>query len=279
MDILEGVDPRPTEVNGALRTLATVADRMHRRGDARAAFPEIYGVITRYVAGHIAEDRGFFHEPAFISRLAGRFCERYIDTLTWSLGTSRQDCGAWSVAYDQITRRATSPFQDVCLGLQAHINFDLAQGIHQTIVELGAQHDADRLRRFEHDHDVVNHILEAAMAECFERLVERYGCRTSMILSSRPARAVVFAMTLRLLQRWRADVWRDVLALCRADEATRRTIVARMDRRSRRIGQAMVAPNAFAGLWRPLVPIPARRAAARLWRRPITSNRPIALAI
>ncbi len=44
------VPQRPQSVREALRALDTVADRLLTEGDARAAFPDIYGIITRRVA-------------------------------------------------------------------------------------------------------------------------------------------------------------------------------------------------------------------------------------
>jgi hypothetical protein len=267
-EILHGVDRRPADVGGALVALETVAARLYERGDARAAFPEVYGLITRSVHDRIREDRGFFLEPSFISRLDGRFCERYLDTLAWSLSGARQDCAAWGIAYGYLARRSTTPFQDVVLGISAHINFDLAIGIHQTLVERGHQRDAQMLERVARDHDAVNGILQVAIPECFERLVERHGCRTAAALSGRAARAVTYPMVLRVLTAWRRQVWTDVLALCEAGPAAEAAVLARIARRSARLGRAIVAPNrVYARIWRPVLPAPARRAVARIWIR------------
>src|SRR5690242_18130340 len=71
----------PTDVEEALGALEGIARALHAEGDPRAAFPDIYGIITRRVGDEIALGQGgIFQEPQFISRLAGRFARRYMDT-------------------------------------------------------------------------------------------------------------------------------------------------------------------------------------------------------
>jgi hypothetical protein len=264
MDTLAGLARRPTDLRSAAHALRTVADRMFERGDARCAFPDIYGMITDRVEEQANDPNGIFWEPAWISRLSGRFCERYLDTLEWSLAGQAQDCAAWDVAYRCAAQRSTVPFQDVLLGLSAHINFDLAQGISQTIVEFGHARNAEMRARYKHDHDVVNEILQVAIPAAYERLIHAYRCRTSAILFG-PARAVTHGMTMRVLAYFRANVWNDVVALLDArTDAERRSILEAMDRRSGRYARTLTAGNvAYASVLARLPRLPRRRSARR----------------
>src|SRR5262249_43076351 len=89
-----GFSLHPPTVNGALASLDGVTQRLLQEGDPRAAFPDIYAVITRRVAERVEwGPRRFFQEPAWVSRLAGRFSERYLETLRWSLMGQKQDAG------------------------------------------------------------------------------------------------------------------------------------------------------------------------------------------
>src|SRR5262249_52643936 len=86
----------PVNVEEALGTLEGVARKLHAEGDRRAAFPDIYAIITRRVGERIELGRDrFFQEPQWISKLAGRFCRRYLDTLRWSFDKRTQDTNAW----------------------------------------------------------------------------------------------------------------------------------------------------------------------------------------
>lgn len=234
---LEGIDLHPRDVEAALVSLETVSARLRARGDSRAVFPDVYAVITRNVAREVLGRTGFFLEPEWISRLAGRFAERYLETLAWSLQDVEQDCQAWALAYSYADQGLTYPCQDAALGISAHINFDLALGLWRTIEEFGDT-SPHRLSRYKHDHDAVNGLLEASLPETVERLVERYVCPLTPRMFSEGARPVARWTTLFVLGRWRAHVWKDVLSLVHAaGEPERVAVVARMHRRSDQLGR------------------------------------------
>ena len=266
------VPRRPTDVHEARRALDAVTDRLLAEGDPRAAFPDVYGIITRRVAESVelCERQGgeaaFFREPQWISRLAGRFCERYLETRGWSLGGSGQDAGAWDATYGALDHAGTFPLQHVLLGLSAHINFDLAIGIHRTIVEVGPT-DAATLRRYKHDHDAVNDLLRASIPEAFDHLISRHRCEASALILRRTYAVAEWA-AMRILSSWRARVWDDAMALLAAPTAAaREAIVQRMERLSRRYARILVLPGALPlGLHAPA------RATAR-WIRPRPADR------
>ncbi|MFL5354850.1 DUF5995 family protein [Archangium sp.] len=237
--LLEGVELRPQDVVAAMGALDTIVERLHAWRDARAVFPDVYGVITRNVAKEVLGRTGFFQEPEWISRLAGRFAERYFETLDWSLRGSAQDCRAWELAYTYADRGLTLPLQDAALGISAHINFDLALGLWKTIEEFGDTSER-RLARYKHDHNAVNGLLAASLPEAVERLVERYACPITPRMFAGAARPVMRGLALFVLERWRAHVWEDVLSLVHAPgEAAREAVVARMHQRSGGLGQVL----------------------------------------
>jgi hypothetical protein len=238
-----GIQLHPTSASEALRALETVAGELLRCGDGRAAFPDVYGIITRRVAESVAlGDRSIFQEPRWISRLAGRFCERYLQTLACSLDLAPQDAGAWELAYADGGRGRMLPIQGVLLGLSAHINFDLAIGIYRTIVELGGAGDPAKLRRYRHDHDAVNDLLRASIPEAFDHLITLHDCEAAALIFRR-AYAFSEWATMRVLTSWRTRVWDDAMTLLRARHAgEREQVIAEMERRSRRYARMLSMP-------------------------------------
>jgi hypothetical protein len=238
-----GVPEEPRCAPEALHALSTVADRLQRDGDRRAAFPDIYAIITRRVVETVAlEGRGAFLEPRWIDRLAGRFCSRYLATLRWSLDGDAQDTAAWSAAYASCADPGALPLQRVLLGLSAHINYDLAVGIAATMTEMGAARDPARQARMHHDHDAVNCLLRASIPEAFDHLVVRHAC---------PASRAIFAhsyglaewLIMEMLTTWRARVWEDALELVRArTPAERDRVLRRLSRRSRWYARVLATP-------------------------------------
>jgi hypothetical protein len=252
---LAGINMDPRDVNEALASLMAVAERLRAEGDPRAIFPDIYTVITANVAREIAHETGFFHEPAFISRLASRFAKRYLETLNWSLEGQTQDCSAWALAYSYAHVDGTFPIQHAALAISAHINFDLALGIHHTIRELGGAADPERLARYKHDHDAVNALLAASLEEALQRLLGRYDCRVTEHLTGR-LRPWACRRMLATLASWRAVVWEDVLDMLAAEGgAVRELVLQRMERRSRHIGYQLSRMNALGLVVRILHPL------------------------
>lgn len=249
------IPPHPANVHEARHALDQVSELLLADGDARAAFADVYAIITRRVAEKVdsservlrarradGAEEPFFYEPRWVSRLAGHFCERYMETLRWSLFGGHQDAGAWDATYEAIGHQGTLPLQHVLLGLSAHINSDLAIGIYRTILELGPT-DAATLRRYRHDHDAVNDLLRASVPEAFDHLIRRHHCEASMIIFQRSYTLAEWAAML-VLTRWRARVWDDAIAmlLARGDRA-RQAIVRRMERVSRRYARLLSIPG------------------------------------
>ncbi len=128
------------------------------------------------------------------------------------------------------------------LGLSAHINFDLAIGIHKTIIEFGIT-DPAALRRYKHDHDAVNDLLRASIPEAFDHLVTRHRCEAAGLIVHRTYAFAEWAI-MRVLASWRGRVWDDAMAMlsCRTD-AARQVIVQRMERLSRRYARILALPD------------------------------------
>jgi Family of unknown function (DUF5995) len=267
MSLLSGIQLHPKNVEQALDSLQQVAERLRARGDSRAVFPDVYGIITRIVAREVQGRTGFFQEPEWISRLAGRFAERYLETLAWSEWGGAQDCWAWHLAYSHERGGLTFPLQDAAFGISAHINFDLALGLWKTIEEFGDRSEA-RMARYKHDHDAVNRLLAAALPEVVECLRERYGCEVTAHFTGRLL-PVTGAMVLGVLGRWREQVWKDVRALVFAPGSREQhAVLKQMHQRSGRLAEFIAVGSMAGSAWRALtgrVPhVPEAQPGARL---------------
>ncbi|QSQ20469.1 hypothetical protein JY651_35250 [Pyxidicoccus parkwayensis] len=268
--LLDGIDLHPRDVDSALVALNTVVARLAARNDARAVFPDVYGIITRNVAREVRRgDQGLFLEPAWISRLAGRFAERYLETLAWSLRGEPQDCAAWDIAYRAASAGTTVPLDDAALGISAHINFDLALGLWQTIEEMGDT-TPEKLARYKHDHDAVNALLAESLPEAVARLEERYGCTVTPWIRRPALMPMTSEVALFVLGLWRAHVWEDVLALVHApDRAAQQAVITRMHQRSHSLGRVLSVGSEVRRLARTWGFAPARAALSRVRPAPV----------
>ncbi|WP_437929581.1 DUF5995 family protein [Sorangium sp. So ce291] len=254
--VLEGVTMKPVNVAEALVALETVAARLREKNDPRAVFPDVYAVITRRVKEAVVDgtdDR--FLEPAWISRLAGIFCEYYLKALEASLDGRSTGVEAWDVAFQCNSAGGTAAAVHALLGINAHINYDLALGLYQNIVQHGAVQDARLLGRYRHDHDLVNEILAAAMPEIFAILSDRYGCPLARIATfTKDVQRTVSGVVLFMLRKWRDRVWDDLLSLlATAGDLDRRTVVTRMNRNAGKVARTFAVGNGALRAGAPLV--------------------------
>lgn len=167
---------RPTNIDEALDAMRSALDCFHREHDRRAVFLRAYYLITIavYEAAHQRgrHDGRVFFDPAWIERLAGKFASLYFRSLT---SEERPGKRAWKQAHRLAAGGRTSVLQDVLLGLNAHINYDLAYGIHLNMVEHDDGRDHLLLPRRKHDHDQVNEILVACIPQVKQSLTRDYG--------------------------------------------------------------------------------------------------------
>lgn len=249
MSLLAGIELHPKSVEQALASLETVVERLRARGDARAVFPDVYAIITRNVAREVKGRTGFFQEPEWISRLAGRFAERYLETLSWSEWGGAQDCWAWHLAYSYERGGLTFPLQNAAFGISAHINFDLALGLWKTIEEFGDRSE-QRMARYKHDHDAVNKLLAASLPEVMACLSNKYGCTVTERFTGRLL-PVTGAMMLGMLGRWREQVWKDVRALVFAPHSRgQHEVLKQMHQRSGRWAEFIALGSLAGSAWK-----------------------------
>ncbi|WP_437977149.1 DUF5995 family protein [Sorangium sp. So ce295] len=247
----------PANVSEALIALETVAARLRERNDPRAVFPDVYAVITRRVKEAVEGADGRFLEPAWISRLAGIFCEYYLTALAASLDGRSTGVEAWDVAFQCASAGGAAAAVHGLLGINAHINYDLALGLYRNIVQHGAAQDARLLDRYRHDHDLVNEILAAAMPEIFAILRVRYGCPLARIATfSRDVERAVSSVVMYLLKCWRDRVWTDLLSMLatlgHTGETGKRAVLARMNQRSGKIARTFAAGHGALRVGAPL---------------------------
>lgn len=231
----------PTTIGEALVCMRKGLDHFHRREDWRAVFLHAYYIITRNV-GDTIEEQGWrsdrlFCDPEWMSRLAGKFATLYFRSLTTfdrPVGEER----AWKLAHGMAMERRSTVVQDMLLGINAHIGYDLAQALASNIREHGDEALAGRLALRKHDHDQANRILMRSIAEIWRVLPRAYGGLLPIIdaLSLRLNRYVA----REALRRYRERVWWHAVELLEAStrEDTRAVLKA-MNDESMRIAEAI----------------------------------------
>jgi Family of unknown function (DUF5995) len=172
----EIADYRPRDIDEALEMMRSALDYFHREDDQRAIFLRAYYLITLAVHQAVYQrgryQKRLFFDPDWVKRLAGKFASLYFYSLTTE---ERPGERAWKTAHRLAGTNETSVFQDMLLGLNAHINYDLAHGIYLNMKEFEDGRDHLLLPHRKFDHDQVNNVLVDTIPQVEEVLTRDYG--------------------------------------------------------------------------------------------------------
>jgi hypothetical protein len=168
---------RPRNIDEAIPMMEKALDWYHERGDYRAVFLRSYYIITLNVRDAMSPAnprKQVFFDPDWIASLAGKFSTLYFQSLT-TFERDPEAERAWKTAHRLAVERSSTVIQDLILGLNAHINYDLAYGIYLNMKEHGDDRNHLLLPRRKFDHDQVNDILMASIPQITETLARDYG--------------------------------------------------------------------------------------------------------
>jgi hypothetical protein len=180
-------------------------------GDPARYFLATYLRTTRAVADELA--RGGFRDREWVERWDVAFAGLYLDAVE-DAQAGRRPPEPWAVAFGARDRDDLPPLRHVLLGMNAHINFDLAQSLLAVISEPEFD-DPELLAARRADHEHIDQVLVARVgAEDTE--LEAVGGRSRTDRLLQPLNRLA---TKRFLRESRAKVWANTRLLDTARRA------------------------------------------------------------
>lgn len=168
-----------------LRSLAQAA------GDASGYFPALYSRVTARIGDAIAA--GSFEDGPRTDRFATVFAARYLAAVDDHATSSRCWQACWNVASD----RHLLIVQHLLLGINAHVNYDLAQAVVDVADERG------ELASIRHDFDVVNDVLAHTYDDVIKDL-DRVSRWVNSAARLGGGRAFNFSLKMARSRAWQA---------------------------------------------------------------------------
>ena len=220
-------------VDDALQGLLALERQFLERRDRRAVFLTVYGMMTWETKRRI--ERGEWADSAWVSRCLVTFADLYRQALVaYEDGSPAAAPKAWRLSFENSAAGRLLVTQDLLLGINAHVNHDLALALDQVSIE------PDRALR-KQDHDGVNNVLRDVIDAVQQRVSEMYA----------PGLVAVDAALGRLdeitalfsLEVARENAWEAAVALANARNSIERTAVKRsLDLRSALMARVLLAP-------------------------------------
>lgn len=135
----------------------------------------------------------------------------------WNAGRKSSVPDAWKVAFDAADKQQVSALGNAFLGMNAHINRDLAY----VLADIGLVAPDGSSRK--PDHDTVNQFLNRIMDQIFPEITARYDATFDD--GSTNQTTLDDFLTFQLIPAWRENAWRNAERLVSAPNAAARALV------------------------------------------------------
>jgi hypothetical protein len=244
---------RPKDIEEAIPCMQRALHYFHENDDYRAIFLRTYYIITLNVHAAIHQYGDYknpiFFDAGWVSSQAGWFSSLYFQSLT-TFDRDLESERAWKLAHGMAKAKKSTVLQDLMLGLNAHVNYDLAYGTYLTLKQHGDEAAHLLLPRRKFDHDQVNNILVRSMSQIARTISRDYG--GGILLLQNLMRGLDIALTGTGLKYYRERVWWSAISfLTTADDEERRLVHNKLDWESVRVAKLI----ADRSIWS----FPARR--------------------
>jgi uncharacterized protein DUF5995 len=191
---------RSNEIEALLVRMERLLAPLRARSDPGRYFLATYLRTTGAVAGELRQ--GGFRDPEWVERWDVAFADLYLDALE-AAEAGRRPPEPWAVAFAAGGEDRFPPLRHVLLGMNAHINFDLAQSLLAVISEREFD-DPELLASRRADHEHIDQVLVARVGAEDTELEALSGPRSRTDRLLQPLNRLA---TKRFLKESRAKVW------------------------------------------------------------------------
>ncbi len=203
------------DMKGGMSSDNIVLSRMQQQlqsweehNDARLIFLTCYQMMTTNVLAAIANQT--FEDNIWVKRLMENFAEVYFQALQHY--ERQETCPqVWKVAFSVSPLSKAHAIQNLLLGVNAHINYDLVFVLAQLLQEeWNALSSPQRQLRYR-DHCRINTIIYETIDSVQDQVIERFSPHFDII--DRLMGPLDEWLTAKLIAEWRDEVWNLALAL------------------------------------------------------------------
>ena len=221
-----------TDVDGVLAELRTVVDRAAAAGDRIGLFAALYRQVTLAVAQAIRD--GVFDDGPRLNRLDTTFANRYLAALhaCQAPGDPHAAPHCWQLAFEAARRPGPVIVQHLVLGVNAHINLDLAVAAARTC-------PGSAIADLTQDFDRINGILASVMGG-LQHTVERFSpvlAGLDVVLGRLDDQIIGFS-----LEKARSEAWDAAVLLAGQPPEAQAATEGMLDRYATGLARAVLAP-------------------------------------
>ena len=198
-----------THRSPALRRMTALASQWERENDQRAIFLQCYSMMTRNILNALEEGR--FQDADWVDQLLSHFAGYYFQSLVTYEDPNLQTSAVWQYAHTVARNGDAMAMQNLILGVNAHINYDLVLATADILdPEWSRLDEASRQDRHE-DYCLVNDIIGETIDKVQDLVLERYD--PWLDIFDKLLGPVDELLTSHLIRHWRSEVWKNALRM------------------------------------------------------------------
>ena len=225
--------------------MQALVERWEAADDRRAIFLGCYALMTRNMLNALAAQA--FEDNAWVAYLLQHFADYYFKALDAYDARQAGIPQVWNIAFEAAGQPHTHVLQNLILGVNAHINYDLVFALEDVLRPewQGLSDDQRRMRYRDHCH--VNEIIFQTIDSVQDEIVDRYS--VALEVADIMLGPLDEWMTSRLISLWRDEVWDCAKQLSETDElAGRAELHRRVEQRTLKRAHSILGQEGVRGL-------------------------------
>lgn len=217
--------------------MQSLIDSWETSGDRRAEFLRCYVMMTRNM--HTAITAGEFKDSRWVTRLLEHFSSYYFKALEAYEREPTDAPKVWQLAHNAARSSGAVALQNLLLGINAHINYDLVLTMAELLEpEWEGLSESQRTDRFD-DYCFVNEIIARTIDTVQDQVLE--PSMPVMELIDRLFGRLDELLISRMITAWRDEVWQKAIQLLELRETDRRfPFVQQIEKHALKIGNTII---------------------------------------
>ncbi len=228
-----------------LEKMQSLIDVWESKKDQRAIFLRCYAMMTSNMLGEIEARR--FEDSVWVATLLNHFANYYFFAQEAFERAPGEAPPVWQVAFRAAERAQIHVIQNLTLGVNAHINYDLVFALADLLdpewASLSEEIRQSRYRDYCHVNEIITHTIDYVQ----DQIIEPNDAWMGWV--DRLMGPVDEWMVARLITDWREQVWENAIQLIRdTDTEQRASLRRRVEQHSLDRAHSILGQQGIIGL-------------------------------
>ncbi len=213
------------EKDVALAKMTGLLEGWEADNDRRLIFLSCYKMMTQNIIAAI--EANDFEDVAWVNTLMENFAEYYFHALEAYDGEPSAPPTPWRIAFKAAGNPKTNVLQNLVLGVNAHINYDLVLALTAILAPEWQQLTPDQRKMRYRDHCHVNDVIYHTINAVQDQIIDRYEPEFRLV--DKVLGPIDEWMTSLLISDWREEVWQHAIRLLDSSESDREAVLGHVE--------------------------------------------------